>query len=150
MIIRKSKYTRSYRPSGRNSYRRDSQQRNGSYGSGENNRTKIKGSPYQVLNKYLVLAKEALSSGDRIQAEYYFQYADHYSRIMIKNDMDVKIVKTEENQKYDDSILKNSNESNKSIIEHQQDGKEYSEDSNDENDSSLDSVGFLSGDLTKK
>ena len=64
--------------------------------------------------------------------------------------MDVKIVKTEENQKYDDSILKNSNESNKSIIEHQQDGKEYSEDSNDENDNSLDSVGFLSGDLTKK
>ena len=27
----------------------------------------------------LKLAKEASSSGDRIQAEYYYQFADHYS-----------------------------------------------------------------------
>ena len=150
MIIRKSRYTKSHRPSGRSSYRRNSQQRNGSYGSNANNREKIKGSPYQVLNKYLVLAREALSSGDRIQAEYYFQHADHYSRIMIKNDMDLKIIKTEENQKYDNSILKNNPDSNEPAEENQQDRKEYKKDANDEDDNSLESVGFLSGDLTKK
>ena len=32
--------------------------------------------------KYLDKAKDALSSGDRITAEYYYQYADHYSRLM--------------------------------------------------------------------
>jgi hypothetical protein len=32
--------------------------------------------------KYLDKAKDALASGDRITAEYYFQYADHYSRLM--------------------------------------------------------------------
>ena len=149
MLIRKSKYTKNHRSSGRSSYRRNSQQRNGGYGSKVNNRTKIKGSPYQVLNKYLVLAKEALSSGDRIQAEYYFQHADHYSRIMIRNDMDLNIIKTEENQKHDNNILKNNTDSYESSEDNQQDEKEYNE-SDDGNDKSLESVGFLSEDLTKK
>ena len=106
-----------------------------------------------ILNKYLGLAKEALSSGDRIQAEYYFQHADHYSRIMIKNDMDLKIIKTEENQKNDNATLKNSSDSsdsNESTEPNQQDGQEYKEDTDNENDNSLESVGFLSGDLQKK
>ena len=149
MLIRKSKYTKNHRSSGRSSYRRNSQQRNGGYGSKVNNRTKIKGSPYQVLNKYLVLAKEALSSGDRIQAEYYFQHADHYSRIMIRNDTDLNIIKTEENQKYDNSILKNNTDSYESSKDNKQDEKEYKEE-DDGKDKSLESVGFLSEDLTKK
>ena len=153
MIIRKSKYTKGHRSSSRGSYRRNSHQRNGSYGSSINNKARIKGSPYQVLNKYLGLAKEALSSGDRIQAEYYFQHADHYSRIMIKNDMDLKIIKTEENQKNDNATLKNSSDSsdsNESTEPNQQAGQEYKEDTDNENDNSLESVGFLSGDLQKK
>ena len=150
MIIRKSRYTKSHRSSGRSSYRRNSQQRNGSYGSKINNKTKIKGSPYQVLNKYLILAREALSSGDRIQAEYYFQHADHYSRITIKNDMDLNIIKTEETQKYDNNILKNDTHSIKTTEENQQDEKEYKAVDDDENDKSLESVGFLSEDLRKK
>lgn len=35
--------------------------------------------------KYIDKAKDALASGDRITAEYYFQYADHYSRLMYAN-----------------------------------------------------------------
>lgn len=35
--------------------------------------------------KYLDKAKDALSSGDRVTAEYYYQYADHYSRLMHPN-----------------------------------------------------------------
>lgn len=34
--------------------------------------------------KYLEKAKEALSNGDRILAENYFQHADHYNRIIIE------------------------------------------------------------------
>lgn len=33
-----------------------------------------------LQEKYLNMAKEAMSSGDRILAEYYLQYADHYHR----------------------------------------------------------------------
>ena len=47
-----------------------------------NNRPRSKGNISQLYEKYSKLAKEASSSGDRIQAEYYFQFADHYSRLM--------------------------------------------------------------------
>ena len=36
----------------------------------------------KLVEKYTGLAKEALTSGDRILSESYFQYADHYIRIV--------------------------------------------------------------------
>jgi glutamine amidotransferase-like uncharacterized protein len=36
----------------------------------------------QQIDKYLTLAKDHLSSGDRVMAEYHYQYADHYVRLM--------------------------------------------------------------------
>ncbi|WP_010299149.1 DUF4167 domain-containing protein [Candidatus Odyssella thessalonicensis] len=36
----------------------------------------------QNYERYLNQAKEALSSGDRVQAEYYYQHADHFLRIL--------------------------------------------------------------------
>ena len=39
----------------------------------------------KLIEKYNILAKEALSSGDRILAENYFQHADHFSRINSTN-----------------------------------------------------------------
>ncbi len=44
--------------------------------------SKIRGTAQQVLNKYLVLAREALSASDRIAAEDYFQHAEHYYRVL--------------------------------------------------------------------
>ena len=49
-----------------------------------NNKPRVKGNISQLHEKYSKLAKEATSSGDRIQAEYYYQFADHYSRLMIE------------------------------------------------------------------
>ena len=43
---------------------------------------KVRGSAQQVLDKYLALAQDAVSSGDRVAAEGYFQYADHYYRLL--------------------------------------------------------------------
>ncbi len=37
---------------------------------------------HQVFDKYQALAREAASSGDRIMAEAYWQYADHYYRMI--------------------------------------------------------------------
>mgnify|MGYP000234332670 CR=1 FL=1 len=42
---------------------------------------KIRGTAQQVMDKYLALARDAASAGDRVQAESYFQHADHYHRI---------------------------------------------------------------------
>ena len=36
----------------------------------------------KLIDKYINLAREALSSGDKILSESYFQYADHFTRIL--------------------------------------------------------------------
>src|SRR5918994_1359359 len=43
---------------------------------------RVRGNAHQVFDKYQALAREAASSGDRIAAEAYWQYADHYFRMI--------------------------------------------------------------------
>ncbi|MDP3896475.1 MAG: DUF4167 domain-containing protein [Mesorhizobium sp.] len=43
---------------------------------------KIRGSAQQVAEKYMQLARDAHSSGDRVMAENYLQHAEHYNRII--------------------------------------------------------------------
>lgn len=43
---------------------------------------KVRGTAQQVYEKYATLARDAFTSGDRITAESYFQFAEHYHRIM--------------------------------------------------------------------
>ncbi len=43
---------------------------------------KIRGTASHVYEKYLQLARDANSSGDRVMAENYLQHAEHYYRIV--------------------------------------------------------------------
>ena len=43
---------------------------------------KIRGNAYQVFERYVALAREAQSSGDRVAAENLYQHAEHYFRVM--------------------------------------------------------------------
>ena len=43
---------------------------------------KIRGAASHVYEKYLQLARDANSGGDRVMAENYLQHAEHYYRIM--------------------------------------------------------------------
>ena len=43
---------------------------------------RIRGTAWQVHEKYLALAKDAASSGDHVMAESYLQHAEHYQRII--------------------------------------------------------------------
>ncbi len=43
---------------------------------------RIRGNAHQVYEKYIGLARDALSAGDRVVAEAYFQHAEHYFRIV--------------------------------------------------------------------
>lgn len=43
---------------------------------------RIRGNAYQVHEKYLQLARDAHSAGDRIMTENYYQHAEHYLRII--------------------------------------------------------------------
>ncbi|MEQ8194112.1 MAG: DUF4167 domain-containing protein [Rhodospirillales bacterium] len=43
---------------------------------------KIRGTAQQVYDKYQALGRDALSAGDRIAAEGFFQHAEHYFRML--------------------------------------------------------------------
>lgn len=45
---------------------------------------KIRGSAQQVLEKYQQYARDAHTSGDRVLSEAYYQFAEHYQRIVTK------------------------------------------------------------------
>lgn len=42
---------------------------------------RIRGSAHQIFERYIVLAREATASDDRIAAENFYQHAEHYFRI---------------------------------------------------------------------
>ena len=44
--------------------------------------SRARGNPPQLLEKYRKLAHDAHLNGDRVQAEYYLQFADHYFRVL--------------------------------------------------------------------
>jgi Domain of unknown function (DUF4167) len=46
---------------------------------------KMRGNAYQLHEKYLLMARDAHSSGDPVAAENYFQHAEHYYRIINSN-----------------------------------------------------------------
>ena len=46
---------------------------------------RIRGNAYQVLEKYLALARDASAAGDRIAAENFYQHAEHYYRVISAN-----------------------------------------------------------------
>ena len=60
------------------------------FSSNENFQRKIPGrnnhNASKLIEKYNNLAREALSSGDKILSENYFQHADHFTRIQVEND----------------------------------------------------------------
>lgn len=43
---------------------------------------KIRGTAQQVLDRYLVLGRDAASAGDPVAAEGFYQFAEHYYRIL--------------------------------------------------------------------
>ena len=68
----------------RNNNRRPNGRGNGNMDSSGPS-VKVRGSARQVYDKYLLLARDAKSSGDTILTESYFQHAEHYARILIEN-----------------------------------------------------------------
>ena len=75
------------RPYGRNnsnnSYRTRQQIPNRSQTLDSNGpNVKIRGNPHQIFERYVALAREASTSGDRVAAENLYQHAEHFFRVM--------------------------------------------------------------------
>ncbi|WP_443018654.1 DUF4167 domain-containing protein [Sphingomonas sp. 7/4-4] len=65
---------------------RGGQQRQGggnpNQGNGNRIDNRARGNAAQLLEKYKNLARDAQMQGDRVNAEYYLQFADHYFRVL--------------------------------------------------------------------
>lgn len=70
-----------------NNRRRGRGNRNQGGGGSQANRidSRARGNAPQLLDKYKKLAEDAHRNGDRVQAEYYLQFADHYFRVIADN-----------------------------------------------------------------
>jgi hypothetical protein len=68
----------------RGSNRRRGRGNNRQQGGNQANRidSRARGNAPQLLEKYRKLAHDASLNGDRVQAEYYLQFADHYFRVI--------------------------------------------------------------------
>ena len=111
-----------------------------------------KGNITQQYNKYLKLAKDTFSSGDRIQAEYYYQFTDHYYRLMMElginieeqdSSQDPKIINTEDVNSEENKEI--SDEDNQKL-----DQEEIKNDKDDDVNQSIGSVPFISEPVKKK
>ena len=94
-----------FRSNGDKNFKRNGQ--NNSFMEGQNFQRKSPGRNNQnankLIEKYSDLAREALSNGDKILSENYFQHADHFLRI--SNDKDKNFTKdSNEVQKQDKNI----------------------------------------------
>ena len=43
---------------------------------------KVRGTPQQIIEKYMTLFRDSQSSGDRVAAENFQQHAEHYIRLL--------------------------------------------------------------------
>tara|TARA_X000000950_G_scaffold38296_1_gene40898 strand:+ start:1446 stop:1847 length:402 start_codon:yes stop_codon:yes gene_type:complete len=69
----------------------------------------------KLIEKYSNLAREALSGGDKILSENYFQHADHFTRILNDQDAQRKLNSiNNETTKSQDNLVEANNEQNDS------------------------------------
>ncbi len=70
-----------HKPSSDSGYEGHSDHRNSDHNRGRPNNNP-KGNIHQIYEKYTNLAREALTTGDRVVAEGYYQHAEHYLRLI--------------------------------------------------------------------
>lgn len=68
--------------SGRRRGRGGQRQGGGNQGNGSRIDNRARGNAAQLLEKYKNLASDAQRQGDRVNTEYYLQFADHYFRVV--------------------------------------------------------------------
>ena len=127
------------------SNRRPNFKRNNNYVPKNRNKSNIT----QQYNKYLKLAKDTFSSGDRIQAEYYYQFTDHYYRLMLELGINLEDQDTTDENKLssNENLTVDENKNTSS----DDNSKLVDDDIKDEDiDESIESVPFISEPVKKK
>ena len=109
----------------------DRQKFGSNFSNNENFQRKIPGrnnhNASKLIEKYNNLAREALSSGDKIMSENYFQHADHFSRILSEQENLKQLRYTEKTSKEKNKDLVNFKDNKTSSAEEKKDEKIQSE-----------------------
>jgi len=128
--------------------RRPNFKRNNNYSSKGRN----KGNVTQQYNKYLKLAKDTFSAGDRIQAEYYYQFTDHYYRLM--QELGINLDEQDNLLQPRDANSENNISENENEKENKLSSEEDTETNKEEEDEvivdSIESIPFISEPVKKK
>ena len=103
----------------RNSFRRnersfkvngDRNKYNNNFSNSDNFPRKISGrnnhNASKLIEKYNNLAREALSTGDKILSENYFQHADHFTRILSEREIQKKTLENKPSKENEKNFLK--------------------------------------------
>ena len=106
-----------FRSNGDRNYRKrngESNKFNSEYTSNSNFQRKAPGrnnhNASKLVDKYNDLAREALSKGDKILSENYFQHADHFSRILSERE-NYKFSKDKDNNSQNTQVASKNPES---------------------------------------
>ena len=124
--------------------RRPNFKRNNNYSSKGRN----KGNVTQQYNKYLKLAKDTFSAGDRIQAEYYYQFTDHYYRLM--QELGINLDDQDNLSEPKDASSENNITENEKEIKLNLEDSETNKDEDDVDDDSIETIPFISEPVKKK
>ena len=82
----------------------------------------------KLIEKYNNLAREALSSGDKILSENYFQHADHFTRVLNEKEIQKKTFYKDNNSVKSDDLNENKEKDIESPTEKKDDlGDAHSE-----------------------
>ena len=83
---------------------------NNNFSNNDNFQRKISGrnnhNASKLIEKYNNLARDALSTGDKILSENYFQHADHFTRVLNERENQKKLLDSKLSKEDDRNLLK--------------------------------------------
>ena len=83
---------------------------NNNFSNNDNFQRKISGrnnhNASKLIGKYNNLAREALSTGDKILSENYFQHADHFTRVLSEREIQKKTFDNKSSKEDEKNFLK--------------------------------------------
>ncbi len=90
--------------------------------------TRVRGTAFQINEKYQSLAKDAYASGDMTLAESYLQHAEHYQRMINEfEQLEPRPQRTERSEEADDQPSESDEDGNNNASETQEDNTNSSE-----------------------
>ena len=112
----------------RNNFRRNDRNKYNNFSNNDTFQRKLSGrnnhNASKLIEKYNNLAREALSTGDKILSENYFQHADHFTRVLSEREIQKKQLDNKSFKDSEQSLLKTDDNNNEN----------FSQDKNQAND----------------